>query len=139
MLLSFSNFTTFVHKGNLTDVNMYEYKQQTHISNRKRVISSKQETYRAMGCQYICRDNHLLNCSIIFIIVAQYTQMNLKNRTALAEDNRQHGNSLNVVLKCNSELNYLEIDTENVSLSAWLKALPSDSCLPSRCLALARS
>jgi hypothetical protein len=48
---------------------------------------------------YICRDNHLSNCSII-ITVAQYTQMYLKDRTALAEDSK----SLNVVLKRNSEL-----------------------------------
>jgi hypothetical protein len=60
-----------------------------------------------VGCRYICRDNDLLNCSIIFIIVAQYTQMNLKNRTALAEDYSEHSNSLNIVLKRNSELNYL--------------------------------
>jgi hypothetical protein len=49
-------------------------------------------------CRYICRDNHLSNCCIIFIIVAEYTQMYLMNRMALAE----HSNSLNVVLKRNS-------------------------------------
>jgi hypothetical protein len=32
---------------------------------------------------YICKDNHLSNCSII-ITIAQYTQMYLNNRTALA-------------------------------------------------------
>jgi hypothetical protein len=35
---------------------------------------------------YICKDNHLSNCSIIFITIAQYTQMYWNNRTALAED-----------------------------------------------------
>jgi hypothetical protein len=58
----------------------------------------------SVGCRYICRDNHLSNCSIIFIIVAQYTQMYLKNRTASAEDNSEHSSSLNVVLKHNSRL-----------------------------------
>jgi hypothetical protein len=51
----------------------------------------------------IYRDNHLSNCSIIFIIIAQYTQMYWKDRTALAEDSK----SLNVVLKRNSELGTL--------------------------------
>jgi hypothetical protein len=36
---------------------------------------------------YICKDNHLSNCSIIFITIAQYTQMYWNNWTALAEDN----------------------------------------------------
>jgi hypothetical protein len=36
---------------------------------------------------YICKDNHLSNCSIIFITIAHYTQMYWNNRTALAEDN----------------------------------------------------
>jgi hypothetical protein len=48
---------------------------------------------------YICRETYLSNCSVIFITVAQYTQIYLKNRTALAE----HSNSLNVVLKRNSK------------------------------------
>jgi hypothetical protein len=76
---------------------------------------------------YICRDNHFSNCSIIFIIVAQYTQMCLKNRTALAEDNSEHNNSLNVVLKRNSKLkltvceSYVTTDSQWASLS-WYKA-----------------
>jgi hypothetical protein len=79
-----------------------------------------------MGCRYICRDNHLLNCSIIFIIVAQYTQMYLKNLTALAEDNSEHSNSLNVVPKRNSKLNYqsqshIATDGQSVSKS-WCQA-----------------
>jgi hypothetical protein len=48
--------------------------------------------YSVAGCYlvihvriYICRDNHLSNCSIIYIIIAQYTQMYLKNGTSLAE------------------------------------------------------
>jgi hypothetical protein len=28
---------------------------------------------------YICKDNHLSNCSIIFITIVQYTQMYLNN------------------------------------------------------------
>jgi hypothetical protein len=42
-----------------------------------------------VGCRhiYICKDNDLSNCSIIFITIAQYTQMYWNNRTALAEDN----------------------------------------------------
>jgi hypothetical protein len=28
---------------------------------------------------YICKDNHLSNCSIIFIAIVQYTQMYLNN------------------------------------------------------------
>jgi hypothetical protein len=41
-------------------------------------------------------------------MVAQYTPMYLKNRTALAKDNSEHSNSLNVVLKRNSKLSYLK-------------------------------
>jgi hypothetical protein len=43
----------------------------------------------------------------IYYICTVYTD--LKNRTALAEDTSEHGNSLNVVLKRNSELDYLEV------------------------------
>jgi hypothetical protein len=56
-----------------------------------------------VGCRYIRRDNHLSNCSIICIIVAQYTQMYLKNRTALAEDNSEHSNSLNHTCLANAK------------------------------------
>jgi hypothetical protein len=61
-----------------------------------------------VGCRhiYIYKDNHLSNCSIIFITVAQYTQMYWNNQTALAEDNSEHSNSLNAVLKRNAELSH---------------------------------
>jgi predicted nucleic acid-binding protein len=36
-----------VCEGNLTDVIMYEYKQQSHISKRRSVTSLKQETYKS--------------------------------------------------------------------------------------------
>jgi hypothetical protein len=104
---------------------------------------------------YICKDNHLSNCSIIFIIIAQYTQMYLKDRTAWAEDSK----SLNVVLKRNSELGTLRVrvtlqltvsqseehsaeciflypwvgPTEDMSLLVLLMVLPSNGCLHSRC------
>jgi hypothetical protein len=38
---------------------------------------------------YICRHNHLPNCSITFITIAQHTQMYWNNRMALAEDNTE--------------------------------------------------
>jgi hypothetical protein len=41
--------------------------------------------------------------------------MNLKNRTALAEDKSEHSNSLNVVLKHNSELNYLKSSQSHIA------------------------
>jgi hypothetical protein len=103
---------------------------------------------------YICKDNHLSNCSIIFITIAQYTQMNLKNRTALAEDNSEHSNSLNVVLNGNSktDIHNLESDRQKTChcLHCWRVCLatavylavarffPSNCCLPGRCVAFAK-
>jgi hypothetical protein len=114
---------------------------------------------------------------VTFRLVAY--KMNLKNWTVLAEDNSEHSNSLNVVLKRNSELNYLlnifpynnlESDPQKtchclhcwrLSLATtvylavawhwpfptpWLASalftvtrfLPSNRCLPGRCLAFAK-
>jgi hypothetical protein len=49
------------------------------------IVASNLETGVKMRIQlwdvaiYICKDNHLSNCSIIFITIAQYTQMYLNN------------------------------------------------------------
>jgi hypothetical protein len=44
-------------------------------------ITIKYIKYIYVGCRhiYICKDNHLSNCSIIFITIVQYTQMYLNN------------------------------------------------------------
>jgi hypothetical protein len=61
----------------------------------------------------IWRDNHLLNCCIKFIIVAQYTQANLSLKN---NNNSELCNTLNAVLKRNSELKLYTLIKVKVTL-----------------------